>query len=204
MKNRAPVMAVLCILLLSGCGGHSAAGHTAAGDHPAATSVALPEELGPEATSNSYNDADVMFLQMLIPYNGQGMDVAWLADSRGVNGEVKKLAASIVKSHTSEIATAAGWLKGWNKPMTAPPDEHDHHGGMPGMTAQELKLVKEAPDEGFQEKLLNTLIAHHDDAVQMARGALADGSNPEVMDLAKKVEALRSSQVKQMLKLLGQ
>ncbi|GII96994.1 DUF305 domain-containing protein [Sinosporangium siamense] len=206
MNYRAPVLAALCALLLTGCGAHSSAsGHGAASGHgPAAVSVALPAEPGPAAESTSYNDADVMFLQMLIPYNTQGVEIAKLAESRGVSGEVKKLTASIVGTHNEEIVTAAGWLKGWNKPMTAPVDEHKHHGGMPGLTADELAKVKGAPDEGFEEKLVNTLIAHHDDAVQMARAASADGSNPEVKGLARKVESLRSTQVKVMLKVLGQ
>jgi uncharacterized protein (DUF305 family) len=80
-------------LLLTACGDHDAmpgmqhgSGTTAAGTTAAGSA---------SAGATAFNDADVMFAQMMIPHHQQAVQMAALADTRAADGEVKTLAGQI-------------------------------------------------------------------------------------------------------------
>ncbi|MFF0308072.1 DUF305 domain-containing protein [Streptosporangium sp. NPDC004379] len=207
---------VLCAVLLTGCGtdahefygtgpGHGAhGGGSAAASAPAAVSAPAAQPDAPAtAPPGDVNAADVMFLQMMGPHNGQGVRLARLARDRPARPEVRTLAAAIATTQEAEAATMTGWLRGWGRPLTADPGEHAAHGGMPGLTETEIGSVADAPPAEFERRFLNMVIAQQDDAVQLARLEAATGVNPEVRALAGRIEASRTAQIRRMLALLG-
>ncbi|MFB9720681.1 DUF305 domain-containing protein [Planobispora longispora] len=157
-------------------------------------------EAGP---ARGFNTADVMFLQMMVPHNGQGVELARLARERAAREEVRILAAAVVTAQEAETATMAGWLRGWDQPATAPADEHAAHGGMPETSEREIAEVTGAAPADFETRFLDTLIAHQDDAVQLARAEAAAGLHPEVRRLAERIDLSRTAQIEQMLRLRG-
>jgi uncharacterized protein (DUF305 family) len=193
------ILALLGVFLLAGCGAHSIqelqGGHTG---HGAASGAAVG------AIGADFNPADVMFLQMMAPHNNQGVELARLAADRATRQEVKTLAAAIAATQETEAASMSAWLSEWKQPATAAPDEHAAHGGMPGASEKEIAAVANAAPADFEEKLLNMMIAEQDDAIQMARVETATGLNPQVKELAGRIDASRTAQIKQMLALLGQ
>ncbi|GAA3111213.1 DUF305 domain-containing protein [Streptosporangium carneum] len=200
LKRAVPI--VLGAFLLTGCGAHSlqelqGSGQMTHGAHGAA-------DAGPAAVAGSdYNPADVMFLQMMVPHNTEGVKLAKLAQERAVSSDVKTLAAAIATTQESEAKLMAGWLSGWKQPPTPSGNAHASHGGH-GMTKAQFDALAKAPDAEFEKRFLNTLIAQQDDAVQMAKVESMAGQNAETKALAGRVEASRSAQIKQMLALVGQ
>lgn len=103
-------------LLLMGCGGNSQRLTAAVSSkHPSATAS------GPAST---FNDADVMFAQQMIPHHQQAIRMAQMAASHAQSPKVKALAARIQAEQDLEIRTMTGWLHAWGKPVPT---------GMPGM-----------------------------------------------------------------------
>ncbi|WP_433243719.1 DUF305 domain-containing protein [Streptosporangium sp. CA-135522] len=207
MTKRAALI-VLGVLLLTGCGAHSIQelhddGHAAHGDGHAAHGAARTPGTA-TGTGRDFNPTDVMFLQMMMAHNGQGVELARLAPNRPARTEVKTLAAAIATTQEVESASMSDRLIGWGQPPTAKPDEHAAHGGMPGASKAEIAAIADAAPADFEKKFLNMMIAQQDDAVQMARMELADGLSREVKALAARIEASRSAQIKQFLALLGQ
>ncbi|MFF5208692.1 DUF305 domain-containing protein [Streptosporangium sp. NPDC000396] len=215
------VLVVLGILLLAGCGAHSIqelrgghAGHGGpAGHGGASTGVGVSTGAGASASTGvgvstgaggGFNPADVMFLQMMVPHNGQGVGLVRLARGRAARQEVRTLAEAIATTQEVEAASMAAWLRGWGQPATAEAEEHAAHGGMPGVSEEEIAAVAGAAPADFEKKFLNMMIAQQDDAIQMARVETATGLNAEVKKLAARIEASRAAQIKQMLALLGQ
>ena len=88
-------------------------------DAPAATSPAA------EAV---FNDADVMFAQMMIPHHEQAIEMSdELLEKDGVDEQVRDLAQQIKDAQQPEIDQMKDWLDEWGA------DELDGTGGMGGM-----------------------------------------------------------------------
>jgi hypothetical protein len=67
----------------------------------------------------AFNDADVRFLQDMIPHHQQAIEMAKLVDGRTQRPELVKLATSITASQGAEIRTMQGFLTRWNRPAPA-------------------------------------------------------------------------------------
>ena len=150
----------------------------------------------------SYNDTDVMYLQMMVPHTEQSRQIAQLAARHQPRAEVAMLAAAIDATEADEVTALAGWLRTWGQPATAPTDAHAAHGGMPGTSAGEIAIVDRTTGADFEHRFLDMLIAHQDDAVQLARMELAGGTDPAVRNLAVQVDRSRSAEIQQMLAYL--
>jgi uncharacterized protein (DUF305 family) len=74
---------------------------------------------------------------------------------------------------------------------------------MPETTDAELKALARAPAGRFERDFLNPLVAHQDDAVQLARMETGGGQDPWTRRLAASVDRSRSAQITWMLALLG-
>lgn len=147
---------------------------------------------------------DVMFLQMMLPHHRQGVAMAELAAARAQDDEVRMLAAAIASTQTTEADTMKGWLTSWGEPLTAPPDSHAGHGGMRESDPEEVARLAALRGPEFDRRLLNVLIAHQDDAVQLARWEAAGGAHQEVRELADRIEKSRTAQIAMMRTFLGQ
>ncbi|MEU5879064.1 DUF305 domain-containing protein [Spirillospora sp. NPDC047279] len=145
---------------------------------------------------------DVMFLQMMVPHHGQGVRIARLARDRPVRPEVRTLAAAIETTQISEITSMAAQLRAWRRPPTAPAGSHGAHGGMPVTPETLLTKLAETKGPAFERDLLNTLIAHQDDALQMARREAATGTDAGTRALATRFTRSRQAQITRMLALL--
>jgi uncharacterized protein (DUF305 family) len=175
------------LLLLTGCSGAPAA-----------------EQATPPAHGPGFNETDVMFLQMMVPHQEQGLTLVRLAADRAGREDVRVLAAAIETTQVDEIRTMSERLRQWQQPPTAPPNAHHDHGGMPDTTATEIKALRGMSGPEFDRRFLNTLIAHQDDAIQLARLETGTGTNPETRALAERIEQSRQAQIDQMLGFLGQ
>lgn len=152
-----------------------------------------------------FNSTDVMFLQMMVPHQGQGVKLARTARGRAVRPEVATLAAAIETTQLAEIRDMAGRLRAWHRPPTADPHSHEHdlHGGMPETTDAELEALARTPPDRFERAFLDLLIAHQDDAVQLARLETGRGEDAWTRRLARRVDSSRSAEIDRMLALLG-
>jgi uncharacterized protein (DUF305 family) len=146
------------------------------------------------------NAEDVMFVQMMVPHHRQGIEIAKVGASKAANPELKTLTAAIVSTQQSEVEMMLRWLHSWDQPLTPATSAHDHHGGMPETDVKQIQALKRS--ENFEYDLCNLLIAHQDDAVQMAAAEVAGGANPAVQQWAAQVEASRRGQIDTMTNLI--
>ncbi|WP_436760248.1 DUF305 domain-containing protein [Streptosporangium sp. V21-05] len=186
----------------SGQGGHGS-DHSA---HGAGAGLPSPSPAPPTGTAAgvAFNPPDVMFLQMMVPHNTQVVRLVRLVRERPVRPEVKELAEAIGVTQERESASMSGLLTAWGQPATAKDDEHAAHGGMPGVSEEEMAALISAPPAEFERRFLDMLIAQQDDATQMAKVEVATGLHPEVTKMAKRVDVSRTAQIAQMLALRGQ
>lgn len=183
------LLAACGLLLVVQCG---AGGSSSAGPAPAAARGGA-----------GFNGTDVMFLQMMLPHQEQGVALVRLARRHPVRPEVRTLAAAIETTEIAEARQMQDRLRGWRRPLRADPGAHAAHGGMPQTTDAELTALGKTRPDRFERAFLNLLIAHQDDAVQLARLEAGKGEDAWTKRLAQRVEKSRSAEIDQMLGLLG-
>jgi uncharacterized protein (DUF305 family) len=183
---------VAVLLLLAGCGSA-----LTTGAEPVVSESAPPLD-------GSFNDTDVMFLQMLIPHHQQGVRLAGLAAEHAGRPEVRDFAAAVVATQTDELSEMEAWLADWDQPTAADPDPGAHHGHGDGLHRPDPAVVTalaRTEPAAFDSTFLNLFTGHQHGAVELARMELADGFHPDARDLADRVVRSRTAQVEQMATL---
>ncbi|MFF9148583.1 DUF305 domain-containing protein [Streptomyces sp. NPDC014861] len=185
-------------LLLAACGdeGGSMSGMDHDGGTASASATGAPSA-APSA-AGSFNDADVMFAQMMIPHHEQALEMAKLADGRAEDAGVKRIVAAVEQAQDPEIRKMRAWLKGWGRPESA--GAGHSMAGM--MSEQDMKKLADAKGKDFDRAFAELMIAHHEGAVTMARDEQRDGRNAEARDLAGEVVRAQTSEITELRKIL--
>ncbi|MFF5519736.1 DUF305 domain-containing protein [Streptomyces coeruleorubidus] len=200
-------------LLLAACGGDDMKGMEHGSGSSASASASPTQATGESAAPGAFNDADVMFAQMMIPHHEQALEMSRLADGRASDAEIKTLAADIEKAQDPEIQTMKSWLKAWGKPESAgesmPGMDHgsggmDHGSGMSGMMSDEdMKKLEAAKGTEFDRMFAELMIEHHEGAITMAEDEQKKGRDAAAKKLAVDVVRTQSAEVEKFEKILG-
>ena len=185
-------LGLLMALTFAGCGG---------------SSVADIAEKAVDAAKDAvgFNDADVMFSQMMIPHHEQAIEMSDIAldPAVGASDAVKKLATRIKAAQDSEITKMKAFLTTWKERLT-PDSSKDHSHMMSGMlSADDLKQLSALRGVEFDRAWMTSMIDHHEGAIEMAQDVLKDGKDSAVKTLAELVTTVQDSEILEMKKLLG-
>ncbi len=198
--NRKPLigmlLAGLTALALAGCGSSAP---------PAAGGGATTTTSGAAAAAAAHNDADVAFVQEMIPHHTQAIQMSQLAAHRAAAPQVTDLATAIAKAQGPEIQQMQGFLQAWNLPaVPAGSTDMDSMGGsMPGMMSdQEMQQLGDASGPAFDRMFLQMMIEHHTGAIEMSQTELSHGENPDAKSLAQKIIDAQRTEISQMQNLL--
>ncbi len=195
----AVLVALATALFVSACSepaGPSSDGHT---DHQNSDE---PVVTGQPA---GYNADDVAFATNMIPHHQQAVDLSALVPDRSSNPEVTKLASDIAAAQGPEIETMKVFLVQWNEnPDTKTGSGHGGHGAMQGMvdeaTMARLESLKGAE---FDTLWLQSMIGHHQGAIEMAKAEVANGENVDAKGLANDIITTQQAEIGQMKQMLG-
>ena len=185
-------LGLLMALTFAGCGG---------------SSVADIAEKAVDAAKDAvgFNDADVMFSQMMIPHHEQAIEMSDIAldPAVGASDAVKKLATRIKAAQDSEITKMKAFLTTWKERLT-PDSSKDHSHMMSGMlSADDIKKLSALRGVEFDRAWMTSMIDHHEGAIEMAQDVLKDGKDSAVKTLAELVTTVQDSEILEMKKLLG-
>ncbi|CUR54306.1 DUF305 domain-containing protein [Nocardioides sp.] len=160
-----------------------------------------------EGTTDTQNQQDVTFATEMIPHHQQAVQMAELAQSQAASTAVKDLADQIQAAQGPEIDTMTGWLKAWGEDVPDPSMGGMDMGeseSMPGMMSdQAMNDLSAASGETFDRMWLESMIAHHEGAVEMAATEIADGSDAGAISLARTIKAAQKAEIATMKKLLA-
>ena len=214
------VLLVLGLLLvLSGCtggDGEAEPGETA----PSIVQPGAPGEptrtLTPEALAEieppEHTAVDVRFMQGMIHHHAQALRMTALVPSRSSDDGLELLAKRIDLSQVTEIEQMRRWLKerGEAAPVLHRKHGHAHGAGqrlMPGMlTEPQLKKLAAARGKAFDRLFLESMIRHHEGAIQMVTELfVADGgAEPEAGAFARHVDADQEIEITRMRTMLAE
>ncbi|OYN81087.1 DUF305 domain-containing protein [Mycolicibacterium sphagni] len=163
---------------------------------------------GSSATTSSavvaaHNADDVMFAQMMIPHHQQAVELSALVPQHTANQALVALAAKISGEQQPEINAMKALLLQWD---VDPGAMGDHSGmAMQGMVddATMAKLNSLRGPE-FDTLWLQSMINHHQGAIEMANNEIAKGQSADMITMAKAMVAAQQAEINQMKQMLGE
>ena len=169
----------------------------------------------PDLVRGPYNDADVAFMQGMIPHHAQAVVMAKMATTHGARADVRILCERILVAQSDEITLMRNWLRDRGQVVPAADATHHKHtmNGvahdmlMPGMlTPAEMAALDKARGPEWDRLFLAGMIKHHEGALSMvdelfeAYGALQDD---DMFKFASDVYADQTTEIDFMQKMLN-
>jgi uncharacterized protein (DUF305 family) len=169
----------------------------------------------PDLVRGPYNEADVAFMQGMIPHHAQAVLMAKMAPTHGARADVKVLCERILVAQSDEITLMRNWLRDRGQVVPAADATHHKHtmNGvahdmlMPGMlTPEEMAALDKARGPEWDRLFLAGMIKHHEGALSMvddlfeAYGALQDD---DMFKFASDVYADQTTEIDFMQKMLN-
>jgi uncharacterized protein (DUF305 family) len=182
---------VVAAVLASGCSNDEDPSIAVESESTTSTTAA------PDADAAAHNDADVTFVQMMIPHHEQAVEMAVMASERAGSPEVLELAARIEQAQQPEIDLMRGWLAEWGE------EEGGADMDMGDMDMQDRMAELEAAGETeFDRRFLELMIEHHGGALEMAEQEVAEGSFEPAIELATQIVEAQQAEIDEMQSLL--
>jgi len=205
MKHTRALKASLVALALTATLGLAGCSDTNMGNMAPSSSTAPSSPSASTSASAEFNNADVMFVQMMLPHHEQAVAMSdTLLVKTGVNPDVTALAQQIRAAQQPEIDTMKGFLTAWGQQQMAGGMGGMNHGSDDGMaTDAELRELGQADGKTGQMTYLQLMTAHHQGAIKMAQSEVGNGKNPEAIALAKNIITTQQNEVVVMKDLLG-
>jgi uncharacterized protein (DUF305 family) len=153
-------------------------------------------------TASQHNDADVIFVQTMIPHHEQAVDMTdMLLGKNGVSPEVEALAKQIKAAKRPEIDMMNTWLEAWGRIQMSEGPHHSGEGGI--MTEEKMQGLDEANGPDGQRLYLEGMIRHHKGAITTAQTEINSGKHPDAITLAKDIAESQQKEVDAMGELLN-
>jgi uncharacterized protein (DUF305 family) len=169
--------------LLAGCGSKTTTS-PATPPPPAVSSTPVTEQ-------QQHNQADVVFLQNMIPHHAQAITMSQMARTQASSSQVKDLAARIESEQGAQTQQMSELLTAWGAPTPATTGGIGH-GQTPGMTSS----------AGLDRLFLQMMIVHHQDAITMSQTELTQGTNSATRNLAQQIISAQRAEISEMQTLL--
>ena len=157
-----------------------------------------------------HNEADIAFVEGMIPHHEQAVTMSQYAASRAASREVKDLAKRIEAAQQPEIEQMKAFLATWGVKASG---EHGGHGGDGGelgdgghsgmLTEEQLDRLEAAKGEEFDRLFLEGMIEHHRGAITASEKEEVEGRSPEAKALAGEIITAQRAEIAEMEQLLA-
>ena len=153
------------------------------------------------SSTESFNDQDVMFAQMMLPHHRQAVEMSDMILAKdGIDPEVTELAQSIKDAQQPEIQQMEGWLEDWDAPAEMEGMDHSMNGMM---SDEEMGNLEEASGDTASRIFLEQMTEHHNGAIEMAQTEVDEGQYPEAVELAETIIDEQQAEIDEMQEILA-
>lgn len=156
-------------------------------------SGSLNSQPGQQTEEDSFNRADIMFMNMMIIHHDQAIEMAELAPNRTDNENILELSENISKAQRAENEQMANWLRelGYQRPR----DGHR----MAGMASQEqMYRLRNSEGREFDRLFSELMITHHRGGIEMAQSFSQRGSHTELIEMEKQMIETQQKEIEMM------
>ena len=150
---------------------------------------------------------DLHFIDMMMMHHQQGIEMARLAEGKAQNARVKAFAAKTAADQEKDIQKLQ-WHRDNHYPGRPKMDHQQmmahmqsmmpgHENMMMDMEADLAKL-RAASGREFDRLFLDTMIPHHQMAIDMSKDAVAKAQHAEIKELARQAIAKQQAEIAEM------
>ena len=159
-------------------------------------------------TLGEFNDADAMFVTMMIPHHEQEVEMseAILAKD-GIDERVLTLAEQIRDAQEPEVERMESLLDQWEIDDDAEPDDDDDDDDDDGdgwMSEGDMEALEAADGSAAERLYLEGLIEGHEAAVEMAKTEMDEGINPDALEVAQRIIEVHTAELATMQDLVAE
>lgn len=221
MPKTSRTLAFALTTIAAACSGGSAGTSSASAPAPAADGPRIVQPGAPGQASRtysaeeidaveglSYTEADVRFMQGMIPHHAQALEMTALVRQHATTDAVRQMGLRMEISQRDEIGLMESWLRERGEPVEMA-GMHGMHGGhmMPGMLSPEqMQNLSSARGVEFDRLFLEYMIQHHEGAITMVRELFtSSGAAQEstVFKFAEDVDADQTMEIERMQGILA-
>ena len=191
----AALAALAAALFLSSCSSPASDGQAAhqQTDQPVIT-----------AQPAGYNADDVAFATNMIPHHEQAVELSAMVPDRSTNAELIALAQQISAAQQPEIDVMKVFLVQWKENPDTNSGDAGHGSTMQGMVdAATVTQLESMNGAEFEKLWLESMIRHHQGAIEMAKAEIANGDNVDAKTLATNIVTTQEAEIGQMKQMLG-
>jgi uncharacterized protein (DUF305 family) len=202
VRIAAVVAAAAAALIVSSCSSpaQQAAQYEERSGHPDASGTVT---LNPGAPA-AHNADDITFATDMIPHHDQAVELSALVTGHSNNTDLIALAERISAAQQPEVQTLKAFLVQWKETPESDTGHAGHHSQMQGMVDEAtIARLQTLNGVDFDTLWLQSMISHHQGAVEMAKAQIANGENGDAIGVAKKIVETQQAEISQMKQMLG-
>jgi uncharacterized protein (DUF305 family) len=140
----------------------------------------------------------------MIPHHEQAVELSAMVPDRSTNAELITLAQQISAAQQPEINVMKVFLVQWNENPETNSGHAGHGNTMQGMVdAATMTKLQSLQGAEFDKLWLESMISHHQGAIEMAKAEVANGQNVDVKSMAQTMVDTQQSEIGQMKQMLG-
>ena len=150
--------------------------------------------MAPGALVQNGQYADERFIDMMVSHHLMAIQMARAAEQHGEHAEITHVAAAIIATQGQEVTKFKALKQRLygiaQTPTMMAPSQMDNIGMLPPD-----QLAQHHP---FDKAFLDSMIAHHASAIEMASVALLCSQNPDIVRIAAAIKLAQGREIGQM------
>jgi uncharacterized protein (DUF305 family) len=139
--------------------------------------------------------SDKAFIDAMVPHHQGAIAMAEVALENAEHEEIIELSRNIISSQQAEIEELKAIKKVEFGTSNVPMEMSQEQMRSMGMMMDPQQLAKREP---FDKAFIDTMIPHHQSAIEMAELAYRESDNPRIKELARDIIVAQKQEIEQM------
>lgn len=145
---------------------------------------------------DGFNQADLMFMNMMNVHHDQAIEMAELSKNRTNNENILNLSRNISEAQKAENHQMSEW-------MTNLGYKSGNHHPMAGMASEnEMQKLRDSNGSEFNKNFAKLMIEHHEGGIEMAQNFHDAGRNSELRKMQQNMIQKQQTEIEKMNKWL--
>lgn len=190
------------MLILAACGGGFTTGshgsdHGGMSGMETATTTTSSDPMTENLKGLTGKDFEIKFMQEMIVHHQSAIDMAKMVPTQTKRPELNTLSQNILTAQQKEVTDMTSWLAEWHNEKLVS-DAMD----VPGMMEMmgDMDKLKNASNDEFDRQFLTMMVAHYQQAVNMASLIPTRTQRAEMVKLGQDIVKTQSAEIQQMQK----